>query len=43
MALGMEDELGSLETGKSPGVLVLSFDPDVDTLFHPKVGVRRIV
>jgi len=43
LALGMDDELGSLETGKSPGVLVLSYDPDVDVLFDPKVGVRRIV
>lgn len=43
MALGMEDELGSLETGKAPGVLVLSYDPDVDVLFDPKVGVKRIV
>jgi aminodeoxyfutalosine deaminase len=43
MALGMEDEMGSLEIGKTPGVLVLSYDPDVDVLFDPKVGVRRIV
>lgn len=43
MALGMEDEMGSLEAGKTPGVLVLSYDPDTDTLYDPKVGVRRIV
>lgn len=43
MALGMENEMGSLETGKAPGVLVLSYDPDVDVLFDPKVRVRRII
>lgn len=43
MALGMEDEMGSLEAGKTPGVLVLTYDPDADTLYDPNVGVRRIV
>jgi cytosine/adenosine deaminase-related metal-dependent hydrolase len=43
LALGMEDEMGSLEIGKTPGVLVLSYDPDVDVLFDPKVVVRRVV
>jgi cytosine/adenosine deaminase-related metal-dependent hydrolase len=43
MALGMEVVMGSLDKGKAPGVLVLSYDPDVDALFDPKVGVRRIV
>ncbi len=43
MALGMEDKLGSLEVGKSPGLLNLSFDPDYDLLYDAKVEVRRLV
>ena len=42
-ALRMEDHLGSLEQGKSPGVLHLSFDPDKDTLYDSKVAVKRLV
>ena len=42
-ALGMEDDLGSLEKGKSPGVLHLSFDPDQDNLNDSRVGVNRLV
>lgn len=43
MALGMEDKLGSLEAGKSPGLLNLTFDPDFDLLYDAKVEVRRLV
>ncbi len=40
-ALGMDDVLGSLEKGKSPGILALRFDPDVDSLVDAEV--RRVV
>lgn len=43
MALGMEDKLGSLDKGKTPGVLVLDFDPDQGVLFDAQVRVRRLV
>ncbi|MBP6681145.1 MAG: amidohydrolase family protein, partial [Saprospiraceae bacterium] len=43
MALGMEDTLGSLDKGKTPGVLVLDFDPEVGVLFDAGVSVRRLV
>jgi cytosine/adenosine deaminase-related metal-dependent hydrolase len=43
MALGMEDKLGSFETGKTPGVLVLDFDPETGVLFDAGVSVRRLV
>ena len=43
MALGMEDKLGSLDKGKTPGVLVLDFDPEQGELFDAQVGVRRVV
>jgi aminodeoxyfutalosine deaminase len=42
-ALGMEDKLGSLEVGKSPGLLNLTFDPDYNLLYDAKVDVRRLV
>ena len=41
-ALGMDDELGSLEIGKSPGVLLLSFNPDNGNLSDSTVHVKRI-
>lgn len=43
MALGMDDQLGSLEEGKSPGVLHLSFDPEMDKLYDAQVIVRRLI
>jgi aminodeoxyfutalosine deaminase len=43
MALGMEDELGSIEKGKAPGVLNLTFDPDSEVLFDSHVTVNRLV
>ena len=42
-ALGMEDDFGSLEKGKSPGVLHLSFDPDKDNLNDSHINVNRLV
>ena len=42
-ALRMDDQLGSLEQGKSPGVLHISFDPDMDKLYDAKVTVRRLI
>ena len=42
-ALRMDDQLGSLDEGKSPGILHLSFDPDGDKLYDAKVAVRRLV
>jgi aminodeoxyfutalosine deaminase len=43
MALGMEDALGSIEKGKAPGVLNLTFDPDSEVLFDSHVTVNRLV
>ncbi len=42
-ALGMEDRFGSLEAGKAPGVLHLSFDPDEGDFLRDEVQVNRIV
>jgi cytosine/adenosine deaminase-related metal-dependent hydrolase len=42
-ALGLEDKMGSLEVGKSPGVLNLSFNPDSDLLYDAEVRVKRLV
>src|SRR5687768_16339333 len=42
-ALGMEDNLGSFEAGKRPGVLLLTFDPEAERLYDDSVGVRRVV
>ncbi|MEP6647447.1 MAG: amidohydrolase family protein [Saprospiraceae bacterium] len=42
-ALRMEDQLGSLEIGKSPGILVLNFNPGKNSLFDADVQVRRII
>ena len=43
LALGMEKNLGSLEVGKRPGVLSLSFDPDHQDLINGEVRVSRII
>jgi imidazolonepropionase-like amidohydrolase len=43
LALGMEETLGSLSVGKSPGILNLSFDPDRDQLSDLHVAVKRII
>jgi len=43
LALGMEERLGSLETGKAPGVLVLNFDPERSLLNDAAVTVKRLV
>jgi len=42
-ALRMDDQLGSLDEGKSPGILHLSFDPDKDRLYDAQVAVRRLI
>jgi cytosine/adenosine deaminase-related metal-dependent hydrolase len=42
-ALGMADELGSIDVGKKPGVLLLTMDPDKDALNDTSTEVRRIV
>ncbi len=43
MALGLEHTLGSLEPGKSPGLLNITFDPDSDRLYEEHVAVKRII
>lgn len=43
MALGMDDTLGSLEKGKSPGLLYLSFIPEHDRLYDDHVRVVRVI
>ena len=42
-ALGMEKELGSIEAGKTPGILLLTIDPEKDILSDPSIQVIRIV
>ncbi len=42
-ALGMANQLGSLEIGKEPGVLLLSIDPDRESLSDASVSIRRLV
>ncbi len=42
-ALGMDDQLGSLEIGKQPGILLLNYNPDEDNLADQKVEVRRLL
>lgn len=42
-ALGMAEELGTLEEGKRPGILSLTFDPDANNLFDEHVTVKRLV
>lgn len=42
-ALGKEDVFGTIERGKSPGLLNLQFDPDNQKLYEDVVKVERIV
>jgi len=42
-ALGMEKVMGSIDPDKTPGLLLLSFDPERDLLSDVNVQVRRIV
>jgi cytosine/adenosine deaminase-related metal-dependent hydrolase len=42
-ALGMEDDLGSIEPGKKPGILLLTMDPVKQKLTGEDVGVIRLV
>ena len=39
----LKSNLDALEKGKTPGVLVLDFDPEVGVLFDAGVSVRRLV
>lgn len=41
-ALGMEKELGSIEVGKTPGIICLSLYPEKDKISDGHVQVRRI-
>ena len=40
-ALGFEDNLGSLDPGKTPGIVHLDFDPRTENL-HQRVSARRV-
>ncbi|MEO6131812.1 MAG: amidohydrolase family protein [Saprospiraceae bacterium] len=42
-ALGMSDQFGSLDVGKHPGILLLTFDPEIDELTDQHVEVRRLI
>ena len=42
-ALGFEDTIGSLEIGKTPGLLHLNFNPGKDVLWDSSVEVKRII
>ncbi len=42
-ALGMDDKLGTLEAGKQPGLLLLTYNPETVKLSDAAVEVRRIV
>jgi cytosine/adenosine deaminase-related metal-dependent hydrolase len=42
-ALGMEQELGSIEAGKKPGLLLLTYDPGGRPLHKAEVEVMRLV
>jgi cytosine/adenosine deaminase-related metal-dependent hydrolase len=42
-ALGMDEKLGTIEAGKEPGLLALSFNPGEDELFAAHVQVKRLV
>ncbi len=42
-ALGMEDHFGSLENGKHPGVILLTFNPEKDKLTDSSVEIRRLI
>lgn len=41
-ALGMEKDFGSIEAGKSPGILLLTIDPDKDKVSDKHVHVKRL-
>ena len=41
-ALGFDSDLGSLEVGKSPGLVLLNLDPESLTL-HPGVSAHRLI
>lgn len=41
-ALGMEKELGSIEAGKTPGILLLTLNPEKDRIDEHHVEVKRL-
>jgi cytosine/adenosine deaminase-related metal-dependent hydrolase len=41
-ALGMDKELGTIEAGKSPGILLLTMDPERDKIYDDSVKVVRL-
>ncbi|HEX5112350.1 MAG TPA: amidohydrolase family protein [Saprospiraceae bacterium] len=41
-ALGMEKELGSIEAGKTPGILLLTMDPEKDKITDEHVQATRV-
>lgn len=43
MALGLEDQIGSIEKGKNPGLLLLTMDPVKDRITDQHVEVKRLV
>lgn len=42
-ALGFDDELGSISVGKKPGLLNVTFDPDIERLELTSAKINRIV
>jgi cytosine/adenosine deaminase-related metal-dependent hydrolase len=42
-ALGMEKTMGSIEAGKSPGILLLTMDPEKNIVSDPIIQVVRLV
>ncbi len=42
-ALGLDDQFGTFEKGKRPGVLVINYDPDRAKLYDAEIVVRRLV
>jgi cytosine/adenosine deaminase-related metal-dependent hydrolase len=42
-ALGMEKEMGSIDTGKTPGILLLTIDPEKDNINDSHVKSQRLV
>lgn len=42
-ALGMGDLLGSIETGKKPGILLLNVDPKIESITRADCTVKRLI
>ena len=41
-ALGLEEKMGSLEKGKTPGIVRINFDPEKQKLYDVGIGVSRL-